>query len=78
MRYGSVDVLGDQIPSVEQAACHVLAGTGVALDQLIRRVEARAGDFHHCMLLVRCLCAAHHGSISCQREVNSEDGFRKI
>ena len=72
MRNGCVDVLGDQVPAVEQAASHVLAGTRVALDQLICRVEARAGDFHHCMLLVRCLRSAYHWGISSQREMDSK------
>jgi len=41
---GSVDVLGDDISTVEQTTGHVLSVTGVALDQLVGGLEASVGD----------------------------------
>ena len=69
---GGIDVLGDQVAAVEKATSHVLAGSRVALDQLIRRVEARACYFHHCMLLVSGFCAADDRCIGREREMDSE------
>jgi len=42
---GSVDVLGDDVASVEEATGHVLAVTRVALDHLVGGLEAGVGDF---------------------------------
>ena len=41
---GGVDILGDHISPVEQAAGHVLAMSGVALDHLIGWLKACVGD----------------------------------
>ena len=37
---GGVDILGDDVTAVEEAAGHVLAVAGVALDHLVGRLEA--------------------------------------
>ena len=42
--YGSVDVLGHDVTTVEHAAGHVLAVTRVALHHLIAGLEAGVGD----------------------------------
>ncbi len=44
---GSVDILRDNISAIEQAAGHVLAVTGVALDHLVGRFKAGVGDLSH-------------------------------
>ena len=72
MRDSGIDVLGDQIPAVKEATGHVLAGSRVALDQLIRRVEARASYFHHSMLLVSGFRAADNRCIGREWEMDSE------
>merc|ERR1719192_1613452 len=49
---GSVDILGDNIASVEHAAGHVLAVTGIAFDHLVGRFEASIGNFSNGQLLM--------------------------
>ena len=41
---GSIDILGDNITSVEETAGHVLAMTGITLDHLVGRFETGIGD----------------------------------
>ena len=41
---GGVDVLGDNITTVQHAAGHVFAVTWVALDHLVGWLEASVGD----------------------------------
>eukprot|EP00951_Prasinocladus_malaysianus_P025862 scaffold227763_cov47-Prasinocladus_malaysianus.AAC.1 len=50
--HGGVDVLGDNITAVHQAAGHVLAVTGVALDHHLSRLKGRVCDLSHGQLLV--------------------------
>ena len=52
---GGVDVLGDHIPAVEQAAGHVLAVARVALDHLVGGLKTGVGDLADGELLVVCL-----------------------
>ena len=42
---GSVDIFGDDVASVEQAAGHVLALLRIAFDHLVRGLEAGSCDF---------------------------------
>ena len=49
---GGVDILGDHVSPVEQAAGHVLAVPGVALHHGVGRLEAGVGDLGHGELLV--------------------------
>ncbi|KFO55419.1 hypothetical protein N302_04493, partial [Corvus brachyrhynchos] len=44
---GGVDVLGDDVAAVQQAARHVLAPARVALDHLVGELEAGVGDLRH-------------------------------
>ena len=49
---GSVDIFGNDISSVEHAAGHVLAVSGVALDHGVGGLEAGVRDLGHRQLLV--------------------------
>merc|ERR1719483_769942 len=49
---GSVDILGDNISSVEKTAGHVLAMTRVTLNHLVRWLKASICDFTHSDLLM--------------------------
>merc|ERR1711899_250468 len=54
---GRVDVLGDEISTVEHATGHILAVPGVALHHLVGWLEARVRDLSHGeLLVVRFLC----------------------
>jgi hypothetical protein len=44
---GSIDILGDNIASVQEATGHVLAVTGIAFDHLVGRFKASIGDLRH-------------------------------
>jgi len=64
-------VVGNDVTTVQQAGSHVLAVTGVALDHLVVRLEAR-----HCHLLdgvgfVGSLSSGDDWGVGDQREVNS-------
>merc|ERR1719273_2341919 len=49
---GSIDILGDNITSVQKAASHVLAMTRITLDHLVGRLEAGIGDLSNRKLFV--------------------------
>lgn len=49
---GGVDVLGDDITTVEHAAGHVLSVTGIALNHLVGRLKASVGDLCNGELLM--------------------------
>jgi len=68
---GSVDVLGDDITTVQQAASHVLSVTRVALDHLVGRLKARVGDLGHGQLLVVSLLGRDDGSIGDEGKVDT-------
>lgn len=68
---GTVDVLGDDITTVEQASSHVLAVTGVALHHLVVGLEARHGDLHDRVGLVRSLGSRDHRCVRNEREVDT-------
>ena len=44
---GGVDILGDHVAPVQEAAGHVLAMAGVALHHLVGGLEAGVGDVRH-------------------------------
>merc|ERR1719431_1912899 len=44
---GSIDILGDNITSVEEAACHVLAVARITLHHLVGWLEASVGDLRN-------------------------------
>jgi len=66
-----VDVLGDDVTAVEEAAGHVLAVAGVALDHLVVGLEAGRGDLGGGQLLVRGLLRGDDGRIGDQGEVDA-------
>ncbi len=66
----SIDILGDNITPVEEAAGHVLAMTGVTLDHLVGRLKAGIGDLSHRELLMIGLLRRDDRSVGDQREVN--------
>jgi len=68
---GGVDVLGDNITSVEHAASHVLAVSGIALDHLVGWLEASVGDLGDGELLVVSLLGGDDWSVGDEREVDS-------
>ena len=51
----SLNILGDNVTTVEQAARHVFALLGVALDHLVALLEAGVGHVEHRVLLVQGL-----------------------
>ena len=71
---GRVDILGDDISSVKQAASHVLAMSWIALDHLVHWVEAGVGDLGYTQLLVVGLLSRDDRGVSGEREVNSRVG----
>jgi len=67
----SVDVLGDDITSVHQAAGHVLSVTGVALGHHGGWLKGRVGDLSDGELLVVGLLGRDDWSIGRKHEVNA-------
>jgi len=68
---GGVDILGDNVTTVQHAASHVLAVTGIALDHLVGRLEASIGDFGYRELFMVRLLSGDDRGVSNQREVDS-------
>jgi len=68
---GGVDVLGDDITSVQEAAGHVLAVAGIALDHLVGWLEAGVGDLRDGELLVVGLLGRDDWGIGGEREVDT-------
>lgn len=68
---GSVGVVGDDVATVQQAGGHILAVTGVALDHLVVRLEARHGHLLNRVGLVRRLGRRDDGGIGDKREVDA-------
>lgn len=67
----SLDLLGRNIAAVEQAARHVLAFTGVALDHLGAGLEARQRHLSNGVLLVRGLLDGDEGRECSEGEMNT-------
>ena len=61
---GGVDVLGDHVSSVQEAAGHVLAVPGVALHHLVGGLEAGVSYLRHRQLFVICLLRRNDGGVS--------------
>ena len=73
---GSIDILGDNVSTVEHAAGHVFAVTGIALHHLVDRLEAGIGDLSNRELLVVGLLSRDDRSIGDQREMNPGVGHQ--
>ena len=68
---GSVDILGDNITTVQHAAGHVLAVTRVAFHHLVGWLEAGVGDLRHGELLMVSLLGRDDWGIGGQREMDT-------
>merc|ERR1712227_296350 len=66
-----VDVLGDDITSVHEAACHVLSVAGVALGHHGGGLEGGVGDLGNGELLVIGLLGRDDGSVRGKHEMDS-------
>ena len=73
---GGVDVLGDDVTTVQHAAGHVLAVAGVTLHHLVGRLEAGVGDLSHRQLLVVGLLGGDDGGVGGQGEVDTGVGHQ--
>merc|ERR1712142_260556 len=73
---GGVDVLGDNITTVQHAAGHVLAVAGVALHHLVGWLEASVGHFSHGQLLVVSLLSRDDRRVCGQGEVDPGVGHQ--
>merc|ERR1719231_1399744 len=71
-----VDVLGDDVTTVHEAARHVLAVTGVALDHHHSGLEHGVGDLSHGELLVVRLLRGDDGRVGGEREVDAGVGHQ--
>merc|ERR1711881_809319 len=73
---GGVDVLGDDVTSVEHTASHVFSVSGVALDHLVGGLEARVGNLGNGELLVVGLLGGDARGVGDKREVDSGVGYQ--
>ena len=71
---GGVDVLGDDITSVHEAASHVLSVSGVALGHHGSGLEGGVGDFGDGELLVVGFLSGDDGGVGGKHKVNSGIG----
>ena len=71
-----VDILGDDISSVQQTTSHVLSVSGITLHHLVGGLEASVGDLGDSQLLVVCLLGRDDWSVGGQGEVDSRVGHQ--
>ena len=71
---GGVDVLGDDVAAVHEAAGHVLAVAGVALGHHAGRLKDRVGNLGNGELLVIGLLGGDDGSVRGEHEVDAGVG----
>lgn len=68
---GGVDILGDDVTSVEQTTGHVLSLSRVTLDHLVVGFETRKGHFGDRVGLVECLVGRDDRCVGGKREMDS-------
>ncbi|KPP70715.1 hypothetical protein Z043_110433, partial [Scleropages formosus] len=68
---GHIDIFGNHISTVQQAAGHVLAMARITLDHLIGWLKAGIGNVSHRQLLVVGLLSRDHWGIGGQGEVDT-------
>merc|ERR1719373_193359 len=73
---GSIDILGDNISTVEHAAGHVFSVTRITLDHLIGRLKAGVGDLRDRQLLVVGFFSRDDWSIGDKWEVDAGIGHQ--
>ena len=71
---GSIDVLGDDVPSVEEADRHVFPVLGVTLHHLVLRLEAGLCDHINTKTFVRRKLCGDQRSVGGKRVVNTGIG----
>ena len=67
----TVDIVGNNVTTVQQASGHVLSVAGVTLDHLVVGLEARHGDLLNRVGLVGCLGSGDDWSVGNEREVDT-------
>ena len=67
----TVDIVGNNVTTVQQASGHVLSVAGVALNHLIVGFEAGHGDLLNGVGLMRCLGSRDDGGVGNEREMNA-------
>ena len=72
-RDSSLRVLRRDIATIQQAARHVFALAGIALDHLITRLEARVGHLGDRVLLVACLVCGQKRRVRGKREMDARE-----
>jgi hypothetical protein len=73
---GRVDILGDNISSVHEAASHVLTVTRIALGHHVGRFEHRVGDLSNRQLLVVGLLSRDDRSVRGKHKVDARVGHK--
>ena len=73
---GGVDILGDDITTVHEAAGHVLAMTRVTLHHLVSRLKASIGDLSYRQLLMVSLLSRDNRGIGDQGEMDPGVGHQ--
>ena len=68
---GGVNILGDNISSVQEAASHVLTVTGITFHHLIGWFKASVGNFRNGKLLVISFFSGDNRRVGGQGEVNT-------
>lgn len=66
-----MDILGDNITTVQQAGGHVFSVAGIALHHLVVWLEARHGDFLNRVGLVGSLSSRNNWGVGDKREMDS-------
>ncbi len=71
-----INILGDNVSTVHQAAGHVLSVARIALDHLGSRLKGSVGDLGYRQLLVVSLLSRNDGGIRAQDEVDAGVGHQ--
>jgi hypothetical protein len=66
-----VNIIGNNITTVQQAGSHIFSVTWIALDHLVVGLEARHRHLLDRVGLVRCLGSGDDWSVSNEREVDT-------
>jgi len=67
----SVDIVGDNIATVQQASSHILSVAGIALHHLVVGLEAGHGDLLNRVGLMRSLGSRYNWSVSHEWEMDT-------
>lgn len=67
----AVNIVGNHIPTVEQAGSHVFSITRITFDHLVVGLEARHGDLLNRVGLVLCFGCRYNWRVGDEREVDT-------